>query len=139
MRLYLAGPMTGIEDYNFPLFIRTAENLRQIGHEVFNPAEDVQNDPYLGRAFYMRRDIFAIIGQSSDDSPVDAVALLEGWEVSRGTRLEVETALQLDIPVIWASNLLEGKIVPLTQEELDKTKTIACLTYMSILNEGVAA
>ena len=45
MRIYLAGPMTGIKDFNFPLFDHVAAQLRREGHEVCNPA-DVQRELY---------------------------------------------------------------------------------------------
>jgi hypothetical protein len=38
-RLYLAGPMTGIEDFNYPAFNAMAERLRAAGYEVKNPAD----------------------------------------------------------------------------------------------------
>lgn len=44
MRLYLSGPMTGIENYNFPEFFRIGDRLRELGHEVESPAEyDIKN------------------------------------------------------------------------------------------------
>ena len=38
MKLYLAGPMTGIKDLNFPAFHAEASRLRALGHIVVNPA-----------------------------------------------------------------------------------------------------
>lgn len=38
-RLYLAGPMTGFEDFNFPAFNAMAAQLRARGYVVENPAE----------------------------------------------------------------------------------------------------
>lgn len=39
MILYLAGPMRGIPEFNFPAFMSAAADLRAQGHIVFNPAE----------------------------------------------------------------------------------------------------
>lgn len=38
-RVYLAGPMTGIADYNFPAFNAAAARLRAVGFDVVNPAD----------------------------------------------------------------------------------------------------
>lgn len=39
MRIYLAGPMRGYAEFNFPAFHAAAARLREQGHTVFNPAE----------------------------------------------------------------------------------------------------
>ncbi|MFG9313326.1 DUF4406 domain-containing protein [Pseudomonas aeruginosa] len=38
-RIYIAGPMTGYKDYNFPAFNAQAEALRGLGYHVENPAD----------------------------------------------------------------------------------------------------
>jgi hypothetical protein len=38
-RGYVAGPMTGIKDFNYPAFNAVAEDLRAQGYEVENPAD----------------------------------------------------------------------------------------------------
>ena len=39
MRLYLAGPMSGKPQMNFPAFEKAAKSLRRRGHDVVSPAE----------------------------------------------------------------------------------------------------
>lgn len=39
MKLYIAGPMRGYDNYNFPAFWHAATKLRYAGHEVMSPAE----------------------------------------------------------------------------------------------------
>lgn len=38
-RVYVAGPMTGIPDFNYPAFNAVADQLRAQGYEVENPAD----------------------------------------------------------------------------------------------------
>lgn len=98
MRVYTAGPMTGLPDYNFPAFHEAARRIRAEGHEVHNPAESFDGATDLPRETYMRFDIGLIL-----DS--DAVAVLPRWQRSKGARLEVAVAVAIGIPVLWASDL----------------------------------
>ena len=92
MRTYLAGPMTGLPELNFPLFHAEAKRLRDSGHDVVNPAE-INIDPDKGWADCMRADIAALV-------TCDAIALLPGWHQSRGATLEHHIASQLGMQVI---------------------------------------
>ena len=38
MKLYIAGQMNGLPDYNFPAFHAAAAHLRGMGHEVYDYA-----------------------------------------------------------------------------------------------------
>lgn len=92
MRIYVAGPMTGIPDLNFPLFHATAARLRAEGHDVVNPAE-INADPAAGWITCMRADIRELV-------TCDAIYLLPGWELSRGARLEEHIARSLGFKVL---------------------------------------
>lgn len=91
-RLYLAGPMSGLPENNFPRFNRVAAHLRERGHEVFNPAENKDGGLRQSRAFYMRLDIPALIRS-------EGVVVLPDWHRSRGACLEVWLALDLGLPI----------------------------------------
>ena len=39
MKVYISGPMAGIENHNFPQFNALATKLRALGVDVVNPAE----------------------------------------------------------------------------------------------------
>ena len=39
MRIYIAGPMTGYAEMNFPAFNTAAARVRALGHEAVNPVE----------------------------------------------------------------------------------------------------
>jgi len=100
MRVYLAGPMRGIPEYNFPAFVAAAAKLRTLGYTVWNPAEyDVEIDGFNPKTdfakdlkYYMKRDLPAVL-----DS--DMVVVLPGWTTSKGAQLEVHVAEECDIPV----------------------------------------
>jgi hypothetical protein len=99
-RVYLAGPMTGFESYNFPAFHAAAADLRSMGIEVWSPAEndeahgfDPANDEAAPLATYMLDDLPAVL-------KADAVVVLPGWELSRGASLEVHVARTCGIPVL---------------------------------------
>ena len=93
-RVYIAGPMTGLPDFNFPAFNAMAATMRAEGWHVENPAEHGHVD---GAEWgdYLRYDIGRL-------ATCEAVMLLPGWSKSRGACLEVSIARQLDMPIMLA-------------------------------------
>lgn len=94
--VYLSGPMTGREDYNYPAFHEAARKLRKQGFIVSNPAENLGGYQGLPKHTYMRRDLNHVM-------EADAVAVLEGWQESDGAVMEVVVANQLNKPIVRAS------------------------------------
>lgn len=96
--LYVAGPMTGLPEFNYPEFLRVATELRWRGFRVLCPAEidDMYLTHTLGRRpdwqWYMRKALTMVC-------EADGVATLAGWDGSRGARLEVHVARALDLEV----------------------------------------
>lgn len=120
MKVYLAGPMRGYENYNFPAFMAGAAFLRNEGHEVFNPAE---NDIAKGYVT-ITADGTVSDGESNmrdcimDDltyiaRQAEAIALLPGWEDSSGCRAEIALAQFLSIDIF--------QLVPKQEEEKAET------------------
>lgn len=89
--IYIAGPMTGLPEYNFPAFHAAEARLLMLRWEVENPTVNGA-DKTLPWDWYMRRGIEQVVKCNS-------IALLPGWEKSRGAKLEVEVALALDMDV----------------------------------------
>ncbi len=116
-KLYLAGPMSGYPEHNFPLFHQAARLLRAAGHEVFNPAENNDDGVVQSRAYYMRLDIPALLAS-------EAVVLLPDWQQSRGANLEVWIALDLDLPV-YRGEIRGGRITLHLMENLE----LPCLPF----------
>lgn len=84
--------MTGFSDFNHGAFNELAQQLRNNGHIVWNPAEAFNGDTSHSWEDYMSVCIRACI-----DS--DTVVVLPGWEASVGARLEVAIALACGIEV----------------------------------------
>ena len=95
-RLYIAGPMSGYPDFNYPAFNGAAELLRGKGFDVLNPVDSEKHNPTPGTPqawdWYMRHALRMVLD-------ADGMALLHGWSKSRGARLEFRVADQLGIEI----------------------------------------
>ena len=93
MKIYIAGPMTGIPEFNFPVFHALAATLRHEGFTVISPAE-IDPDPSREWADCLRRDLPEML-------KCDTIYLLKGWDKSKGARLEHHIAEALGMTVIF--------------------------------------
>jgi hypothetical protein len=82
-RVYLSGPISNMPELNRPAFARAASSLKASGYAVVNPFEVCPCPASWEEA--MRADIAAML-------TCDAIALLPGWECSRGSKLEKQIA-----------------------------------------------
>lgn len=101
MRGYLAGPMTGLPQFNFPAFDAEATRKRADGHDVISPAEldrpetraaalaSEDGAPGSGTTSgetwgdFLARDVKLIA-----DGGLECIWVLPDWQRSRGARLE---------------------------------------------------
>jgi hypothetical protein len=86
-RIYIAGPCSGLPESNYPAFHAEAARLRAIGYHVENPAENPEQETWQA---YMRQAVTQMM-------KCDAVALLPGWQNSRGALIENGLAVSLGI------------------------------------------
>ena len=113
MKIYLAGPMRGYENFNFPAFDYAAEQLRKEGHEVFSPAErdrDIHGTALENNATGDEKQAEKAVGFSLREAlaadtqyialVADAIALLPGWEKSAGANAEMALAHALGLTKI---------------------------------------
>lgn len=92
VRWYLAGPMTGIEDHNYPAFTAACEHLRNHGYRVVSPHEEHAGDTGREWEWYLAHDLRLLLD-------CGGIILLPGWEGSRGARLERTVAEGLGYPI----------------------------------------
>lgn len=115
MKFYIAGPMTGLPDFNYAAFFEAEDELARLGHESLNPARNGGNTLEEAVAFsgsnenpshewewYLRRDIPKVVAS-------DALLMLPGWQDSRGANLEVHIATALGMPMYI---LRDGQLKP---------------------------
>lgn len=103
MKAYLAGPMSGLPQFNFPAFDAATKRLRELGWEIISPAEiDDEEDAGVARSSkdgdpksanrtwgsFLARDVRIIA-----DEGVQAIVFLPGWTDSRGARLEATVGM----------------------------------------------
>ena len=88
-------------------FNNLTATLRAMGYEVVNPVElDDSTNPEGCWFKYLKRDLQYLL-------TCDSVCLLKGWEESKGARLEVLVALQLELPLFRLDenrNLIEAPV-----------------------------
>jgi len=90
-RVYIAGPMSGLPEFNFPAFNAEAAALRAQGFAVLNPAEHGIVDG-ADWADYLRHDIAGL-------ASCERIHLLPGWSKSKGARLEHSIAVALGMVI----------------------------------------
>jgi hypothetical protein len=115
MKLYLGGPMRGIPEFNFPAFHAAAARLRAAGHTVFSPAErDIERhdgvDISAGNKSGCEKEAtekhgFNLRIALLEDlaficTHAEGIALLPGWENSKGAKAEYATAVALGLEVL---------------------------------------
>lgn len=106
-RVYVAGPMSGHADLNFPAFNAAAAEYRRRGCFVVNPAEinggeieiahtaDMSDEQYQAHwRKCMHRDIAQLI-------TCDTIVMLDGWTKSRGANLEHHIARELGFTICY--------------------------------------
>src|ERR1700685_3711214 len=98
MRLYLAGPMRGLQENNHEAFYVGREYLRLQGHEVFCPDEMTENVTESREGITPDLRELMAMDLSWICRMAEGVVVLPGWRRSLGVRAEVSVALAIGIP-----------------------------------------
>ncbi len=91
MKIYIAGPMTGLPEFNKPAFHSKADELRSDGYTVLNPAvlpEGLDHHEYMQICLPMVQ-------------VANTIYMLKGWEYSKGACMEHDHALDMGLSVIY--------------------------------------
>jgi len=110
-KCYLAGPMRGYPDYNFPAFDAAKKDVETLGFHPVSPADldrlhegwgavpPAEWTPTTENASEMIwRDLRALHG-------CDAIYLLRGWKRSTGARVEESFARFLELEIICQGDI----------------------------------
>lgn len=145
MRVYTAGPMTGLPQFNYPAFLEAAALLRNVGYDVVSPAE-LDNDfareaalaspnglmsefdaAYRGPlprptwGDFLSRDV-KLLADGDERGRIDGIIVLEGWESSKGARLETFVGAMAGMPVeslqTWDVNGAGWRLRPVARLDL---------------------
>ena len=119
MKVYIAGPMTGIKHFNFPAFDRAQEHLLYSYEEVFSPADHDRKlvgrpqgwmpeesdsiGPWLKWAIPEAPSLRKMLGDDLDwicENATD-MYMLQGWESSKGARTEHALAVALNLGITY--------------------------------------
>lgn len=103
MKLYLAGPMSGKPEFNWPEFKRVTKLLRDQGYNVTCPTESgaTHETPYHE---CLKADLKTML-------EADSIAFLPGWYQSRGATFEALVAKILGYQ-FYSLEILQGTILP---------------------------
>lgn len=116
-RVYIAGPMRGIKDFNFPAFDRARDLANVNGLVAISPADidrengihettelpqSLEEAAHVNREF-VERDVKALLSLRAELG--DAIALLPGWEKSTGAVAEFFIARWLGLNVLDAEDM----------------------------------
>lgn len=107
MRIYIAGPMTGHENFNFPAFDAAESRLEAAGHVAVNPAAKDRDDGFNERIDIVTNAMLrrVLARDLADICMCDGVAVLDGWQRSLGACVEVSLAARLGLVVLDAETL----------------------------------
>lgn len=142
MKAYLAGPMSGIPQFNFPLFYKAAAELREAGWDIVSPAElddaedrgaamrSVDGSPISAKRSwgdFLARDVKLIA-----DGDIGDIVFLPNWIQSRGARLEATVGLLKPNFTFWQWEQPGSR-----PYRLSRVRVSSALANQVLLEEGV--
>jgi hypothetical protein len=126
--IYLSGPVSGRSEREYSLhFYKVADEIYRragiegLAIETFNPVPHCRVYVEPGAPWHECMRICV-----SQLARCDGIALLQGWESSRGARLELELADTLKIPVVYIEPPFGAEDLARLPGELDRYHLVRC-------------
>jgi hypothetical protein len=96
--VYISGPMSGLEAFNYPAFHAADLALQERGHATINPAATGPADAAkLNRQPDWHDYMVSAISRMRDAT---AICFLAGWRNSPGARIEAIVAEKMHLPEV---------------------------------------
>lgn len=102
MKIYIAGPMSGLPDFNRAAFQAAQEVLSEHGNQVLSPAvlpNGLEQHEYMDICLAMLRC-------------ADCIYMLKGWENSLGAKAEHALAEKLDLQIEYQRSMTKEHHCP---------------------------
>lgn len=103
MRVIIVGPVTNMPDFNTRAFSDAEKLLTSLLFDVVNPRKFFKGETNREWHRYMAKSLEEILAKR-----VGCVITLPAWELSRGARIEVDVARQMEIPVTPLETVLSN-------------------------------
>lgn len=100
---YLSGPMSGYENYNYPMFERCKKDLERMGYKMESPHE-CEPEPEGTPEDKLWDNM--MIKCMDKMKACNGIILLRGWPESRGARRELDYAIQQGWPVLFYNDII---------------------------------
>lgn len=99
MRIYIAGKISGFDEYSYRnKFANAEKHLRLLGHDVINPTYITQ----IGLDESYRDLIMEILGMIL--TTCDAIYMLDDWTKSEGAKSEYWMAKEMSLKIYYQSD-----------------------------------
>lgn len=121
-KLYISGPMTGVVEHNFPAFRKYAKIWEEKGYEVIDPSRNFEGRTGLKYEEYFREDVKQIL-------EVDGLAMIPGWQKSKGANTEYQLARRLNLFV------LDGVTGEVIKEGKEDTRSVCQIADDIVSND----
>lgn len=95
LKMYISGPMGGVENYNVKLFDRVAKEMEEVGFEVHNPADYAKRWMEQNGKRDMTDEEYgeAMLHSLNNLKTCDVILMLPKWQYSKGAKNELMLAL----------------------------------------------